>query len=99
MACARGAGEGVYLIWCPWHEIGDFFVPPCFCSPSPLLLVFPRTPSGTSQSSCFSLQLLRLHVTLLKKMQFPARIGGGAGGIMALLGDPAGRPGSLLNCG
>ena len=65
MACARGAGERVYLIWCPWHEIGYFFVPPCFCSPSPLLLVFPRTPSGTSQSSCFSLQLLILHVPLL----------------------------------
>ena len=99
MVRARGAGAGVQLIWYPWYEVGDFFLSLCFFSPPLLLPVFPCTPSCASQSSCLSLQLLRLHVPLLKKMQFPATTGGGAGGIMALLGDPAGGPGSLFNCG
>ena len=87
------------LIWYPWYEVGDSFPLLCFCSSSLLLPVFPCTPSRASQSSCLSLQLLRLHVPFLKKMQFPAVIVGGAGGNMALLGEPSGGPGSLLNWG
>ena len=69
-----------------------------------VVFLFPATGAsshscGSSQSSCFNLQLLSLQVPFLKSIQFPAALRGGAEGSMTLLGDPAGGPGSFLSCG
>ena len=90
--CARGAGAGVLLIWRPWCEAEGIIVSSCFCSLPSSPLALPRTPAGSSQSSCFNLQLLSLQVPFLKNIQFPDALRGGAEG-------PAGGPGSLLSCG